>query len=100
MPWDTLCPWVGHPRARQEPRINLVVVDPTRAALASDGAAVDQIPQMTGHGALGQPCELGELPHGREASPGAISERYNALHRPSEPGLQQAVDDKGDGYEG
>src|SRR4051794_27761312 len=57
LPWDTLRPRVGHWGARQEPRVDLVVVDATRAPLASDDAGLDQIPQMTGHRALGQPGE-------------------------------------------
>src|SRR3954452_20393348 len=49
---------------------------------------------MARHGALGQPSERGELPHGREATPGAVGEADEALHRPSEARLQRAVDVK------
>jgi hypothetical protein len=98
--WDTLCPRAGHRRARQKPGVDLVVIDATRAALAGDGAALDEIPQMSGHGALGQPSERGELPHARPASPSAVGERHKALHRPSETRLQRAVDVESDGDKG
>src|SRR4051794_7717226 len=100
LPWDTLRSRLGHRSVRQEPRVNLVVVDATRAALAGNDTALDKIPQMARHGALGQPSERGELPHGREAAPGTVGEADQALHCPSEPGLQRTVDVKGDGNKG
>jgi hypothetical protein len=68
--------------------------------MAGDGATLDEIPQMTGHSALGQLGERGELSHGRETPAGAIGEADQALHRPSEARLQRAVDVKGDGNKG
>src|SRR3954471_3323827 len=90
--WDTPLALVGHPPpSRQEPRIDPVGVAAARPPLARQNAVARKLGEMARGRTLADTSDLGELPHGREASPGTVGEADKALQRPAQMRLYRAI---------
>src|SRR3954452_4087269 len=78
----------------QEPAGNLVHINAAGPAGPGEVSLSLQLGQVAPGGTLRDAGMDGERANRREASAGVVSKADEALHRPSEPGLQRAVDVK------
>src|SRR3954452_3716797 len=84
----------------QEPAGNLVHINGAGPAGPGEVSLSLQLGQVAPGGTLRDAGVDGERANRREASAGVVSKADEALHRPSEAGLQRAIDIESDGDKG